>query len=35
MAMKCVIQVCVNKKQILEAKDLRCTLVGGNFHEEQ
>ena len=25
----------INKKQILEAKDLRCTLGGYNFHEEQ
>ena len=25
----------INKKQILEAKDLRCTLGGDNFHEEQ
>ena len=25
----------INKKQILEAKDLRCILGGDNFHEEQ
>ena len=25
----------INKKQIPEAKDLRCTLGGENFHEEQ
>ena len=25
----------INKKQIFEAKDLRCTLGGDNFHEEQ
>ena len=25
----------INKKQILEAKDLRCTLVGDTFQEEQ
>ena len=25
----------INKKQILRAKDLRCTLGGDNFHEEQ
>ena len=25
----------INKKQILETKDLRCKLGGDNFHEEQ
>ena len=25
----------INKEQILRAKDLRCTLGGDNFHEEQ
>ena len=25
----------INKKQIPEAKDLRCTLGGEDFHEEQ
>ena len=25
----------INKKQILQAKDLRCILSGDNFHEEQ